>query len=153
MQIIIKNKSTHKITYEHKKIIRNIIKTSLEIEGYNKMAEVSVTVVTNEYIKALNKEHRNINSETDVLSFPIINFKNGETPPKNGIYLLGDIVFSIEKAIEQAKDYGHSIEREIGFFIAHSMLHLMGYDHKDNISEKSMFEKQEKILNKVGLKR
>ena len=153
MTIIIENESEHEISSEQEKLIESIIKKSIETEKYNNMAEVGVTVVTNKRIKELNKEFRNKDCVTDVLSFPLIDFELGELPPKSGKYLLGDIAFSFDKAVEQAKEYGHSIDREIGFFIAHSMLHLMGYDHQDESSERVMFKKQEQILDAVGLTR
>ena len=98
--------------------------------------------------------HRNIDRETDVLSFPL--GENGEFDinPSSGAKLLGDIVISAEKALEQAKLYNHSVQREIGFLTVHSMLHLLGYDHElGGIEEVHMREKEEKILTKIGLKR
>lgn len=153
MPVFIYNESEYELTIEHEKMINNIIEKSLELECFNSSAEVSVTAVTNLRIKELNKEFRDIDKVTDVLSFPIIDFDNGDIPPKRGEYLLGDIVFSFAKAIEQSKEYGHTVEREIGFFIAHSMLHLMGYDHKDVATEQIMFKKQEEILKQVGINR
>lgn len=153
MQVFIYNESEYALSIEHEKMINNIIRKSLELEGYNTSAEVSVTVVTNLRIRELNNEYRGIDKVTDVLSFPIIDFKNGELPPEKGNYLLGDIVFSFSKAIEQSKEYGHSVDREVGFFIAHSMLHLLGYDHKDVVTEQIMFNKQDEILKLVGINR
>jgi len=101
--------------------------------------EVSVSLVNNEEIHELNLKYRGIDAPTDVLSFPM-----------DG-YILGDIVISMEKAIEQAKEYGYGIERELGFLVAHGMLHLLGYDHEDKSSEREMFTAQEGILEAVGL--
>lgn len=136
-----------------KELIKNIVKISLEKENINPCAIVDITVITNEEIKRLNKSYRNFNKITDVLSFPMVNFERGENIPEKGQYVLGDIVFSINMAYEQAKEYNHSIEREIGFFIAHSMLHLLGYDHESEDNENIMISKQHDILMAAGLPR
>lgn len=136
MKITIINNSLR--TFETKKIevIAKVIIASFKVHKYKK-ADVYVYVTDNYFIKKLNKKYRNKDKVTDVLSFPI--------REKN---YLGDIIFSIEKMEEQAKQFGHSKERELGFFIAHSMLHMFGYDHSDE-----MFKIQEKILNKADLYR
>lgn len=115
--------------------------------------EVSVTIVDNEEIRKINNKFRNIDRATDVLSFPLIDFDNESLPDDGSKIYLGDIIISIERAKEQAKEYGHSIDREIGFLTAHSMLHLLGYDHMVPEEEKEMFAKQEEILNNLGLRR
>ncbi len=135
------------------KLISDVIKAVICYEGVSDNCEVSVTIVDNEEICALNSKHRNINSPTDVLSFPLIDHGKEELPTDGSKAYLGDIVISIEKAIEQAKEYGHSVNREIGFLTAHSMLHLLGYDHMTLEEEKVMFSKQEDILKKIGLRR
>lgn len=132
-------------------IIMEIIEASLKYEGISEEAEISVTIVNDSDIRKINNAHRNIDSATDVLSFPMIDFEKGEKPPEKGLYILGDIIISIETAMKQAEEYGHSIEREIGFLTAHSMLHLMGYDHMEPSEEREMFKKQEEILNSAGL--
>lgn len=132
-------------------IILDGIEASLQYEGLSGDAEISVTIVNDLDIRKINHAHRNIDKVTDVLSFPMIDFAKGERPPEKGPYILGDIIISIETAIKQAEEYGHSIEREIGFLTAHSMLHLMGYDHMEPSEEKEMFQKQEEILNSMGL--
>lgn len=135
-------------------LIRRCCTAVLVEEEFPQNAEISVTIVDNEKIHELNKKYRNIDSETDVLSFPL-----GE----NGVYdinhdtdeaELGDIVISLEKAEEQAKRYGHSLEREVGFLTVHSMLHLLGYDHEQGgIEMVRMREKEEKVLTELGLRR
>lgn len=135
-------------------LIRRCCHAVLELENFEGSAEISVSFVNNEQIHKLNKEHRNIDRETDVLSFPL-----GE----NGIYdinldtgakMLGDIVISIEKAVEQAKLYNHPLQREIGFLTVHSMLHLLGYDHEEGgIEAVRMREKEETVLTQIGWKR
>lgn len=133
-------------------LIRQACKASLVYEGFEESAEVDVTLVDDEQIKALNTEHRKINDSTDVLSFPL--GENGEydVNPETGAYQLGDIVISVEHAYYQADLYGHSLRREIAFLTVHSMLHLLGYDHVNGgIEEMQMREKEEEILKELGL--
>ncbi|HQD51035.1 MAG TPA: rRNA maturation RNase YbeY [Defluviitaleaceae bacterium] len=151
-----------------KSIIKEVIIQALEEEGYPLSVEVSVTFVDNESIRKLNKEYRNIDKETDVLSFPLLEFEESDEEkdvkillddldayknPESGDIMLGDIIISYEKAKEQAEEYGHSLEREIGFLVAHSMFHLMGYDHMTKEEEEIMCKKQEKVLESIGLTR
>lgn len=135
-------------------LIRRCCSAVLTMENFPGPAEVSVSFIDNEQIRQLNDEFRNKDVPTDVLSFPLgengIYDKNNET----GAYVLGDIVISVPKAIEQAKMYGHSLRREIGFLTVHSMLHLLGYDHEnEGIEAARMREKEEMILSKLGLQR
>lgn len=135
-------------------LIRRCCSAVLTMENFPGPAEVSVSFIDNEQIRQLNAEFRNKDVPTDVLSFPLgengIYDKNNET----GAYVLGDIVISVPKAIEQAKMYGHSLRREIGFLTVHSMLHLLGYDHEnEGIEAARMREKEEMILSKLGLQR
>ena len=135
-------------------LIRRCCHAVLENEEFEGNAEVSVRFVDNETIHELNREYRNVDRETDVLSFPL--GENGEydTNLDTGAKLLGDIVISVPKAMEQAELYNHSLQREIGFLTVHSMLHLLGYDHEDGgIEEVHMREKEETVLTKIGLKR
>ena len=135
-------------------LIRRCCHAVLEEEGFTDNAEVSVRFVDNETMHELNREYRNVDRETDVLSFPL--GENGEydTNLDTGAKLLGDIVISVPKAIEQAELYNHTLQREIGFLTVHSMLHLLGYDHEDGgIEEVHMREKEETVLTKIGLKR
>lgn len=127
---------------------------ALEEEGIDDTAEVSVTLVDNEGIRELNKEHRDIDRETDVLSFPLGDDDGYEVDPDNDAIMLGDIVISLEKAAQQAQEYGHSYRREVAFLITHSLFHLLGYDHVNSEEEeKEMFSKQEKVLDKLGITR
>lgn len=135
-------------------LIRRCCHAVLEEEGFEGNAEVSVSFVDNEQIHVLNKEYRNVDRETDVLSFPLGEDGVYDTNLDTGAKLLGDIVISVEKAMEQAKMYNHSFQREIGFLTVHSMLHLLGYDHENGgIEEVRMREKEETVLTKIGLKR
>ena len=150
MDVLFENNTTEEINY---KLIENVISEALRYEGVNDNTEVSVTIVDNEEIRKINNKFRNIDRETDVLSFPLIDFDNESLPEDGSKIYLGDIIISIERAKEQAKEYGHSLDREIGFLTAHSMLHLLGYDHMVPEEEKEMFAKQEEILNNLGLRR
>lgn len=137
----------------NEKLINDVIKESLRYENVSNNCEISVTIVDNEEIHSINLKHRGIDRPTDVLSFPLIDFEKESLPDDGSKIYLGDIIISIERAIEQAKEYGHSIDREIGFLTAHSMLHLLGYDHMVEEEEKIMFKKQEEILNNLNLRR
>ena len=135
-------------------LIRRACNAVLEYEHFEAPAEISVTFVDNNRIHELNKEYRDKDSATDVLSFPL--GENGEydIDEDNGCKLLGDIVISVERAIEQAQMYGHSLRREIGFLTVHSMLHLLGYDHEgSNLEALRMREKEEAVLTQLGLPR
>lgn len=135
-------------------LIRRCCTAVLQEEHFGDDAEVSVCFVDNQRIHELNKEYRNVDRETDVLSFPL--GENGvyDTNMNTGAKLLGDIVISVPKAMEQAKAYNHSLQREIGFLTVHSMLHLLGYDHENGgIEQVHMREKEEEVLTKIGLKR
>ena len=135
-------------------LIRRCCHAVLELENFEGSAEVSVRFVDNEEIRHLNAEYRNIDRETDVLSFPL--GENGvyDVHMDTGAKLLGDIVISMEKAMEQAELYNHPLQREIGFLTVHSMLHLLGYDHEDGgIEAVRMREKEETVLTQIGWKR
>lgn len=141
-------------------VIRSVIEETLAMEACDFAAEVSVTVVDNAEIQLLNKEHRGKDAPTDVLSFPILEFdENGEIVDCDYDFdgenvMLGDIVLSAERAMAQAEEYGHSFTREIAFLTAHSMLHLLGYDHVDDpAGEAEMCAKQEAVLTRLGITR
>lgn len=134
-------------------LVKKIILETLDYEKFTKNVEISFSIVYNNKIKEINLKYRNINKETDVLSFPLLEYPLKTNLNENIITPLGDILISIDKAIYQAKEYGHSLEREIAFLTVHSMLHLLGYDHMTEQEEKVMFEKQEIILNKLNIKR
>lgn len=145
------------------KIISDVVAAVLDEEDFNKAVEISVTFVNNERIKEINREHRNKDVATDVLSFPMLEFDEigkinsdyhmGDYNYDEDVLMLGDIVISLEKAKQQADEYGHSFEREIGFLTAHSMFHLLGYDHETPQEEETMRSKEELVLQKLGLKR
>ena len=135
-------------------LIRRCCNAVLALEKFDSKAEVSVSFVDNETIHQLNKQYRNVDRPTDVLSFPL--GENGiyDINHQTGAKLLGDIVISAEKAFEQAELYNHSLQIEIGFLTVHSMLHLLGYDHENGgMEEVHMREKEETVLTQIGLKR
>lgn len=135
-------------------LIEKCTRAALAEEEINEDAQVSVTLVDNEAIREINREHRDIDRATDVLSFPLGDEDSFDTDPETGAILLGDIVISLERAAEQAKEYGHSFYREVAFLITHSLFHLLGYDHVDSVEdEKLMFGKQEKVLEALGITR
>lgn len=134
-------------------LIENCARAALEEEGIEDDAEVSVTFVDNSRIRELNKEFRDIDRETDVLSFPMCGEEGFEVNPDTDAIMLGDIVISLEKAASQAAEYGHSFERETAFLTVHSLFHLLGYDHMTDAEEKEMFDKQEKVLTKLNITR
>ena len=142
------------LTYKMKMLIRNAVETTLDFEDFQNHCEVSVTFTDNAGIHELNKKFRQVDKPTDVLSFPLFDFE-GETeePPIDEIiHNLGDIVISLEKAKEQAEEYGHSYEREMAFLCVHSMLHLLGYDHERSEEEDvEMRAKQSEIMKIMGL--
>lgn len=137
-----------------KMLIRRCCNAVLVFENFQGPAEISVKIVDDDEIHALNLQYRNVDASTDVLSFPLgidgVYDINNDT----GAQMLGDIVISMEHAARQAELYGHSLQREIGFLTVHSMLHLLGYDHEQGgLEAAKMNEKQEMILNELGLRR
>lgn len=150
---------------EYKNLINSAVATALKYEGFKYNYEISVVITDNTGIRSMNHQFRNIDRETDVLSFPMIEFNKNdlndqiyeisddEINPETGNAMLGDIVISIEKAYEQAREYGHSFEREIAFLTVHSTLHLLGYDHMQIEDEQIMRKKEETILSSINLSR
>lgn len=141
-----------------------VVEKVLALEACEEEYEVSLSFVGNEEIRSLNETYRGIDSPTDVLSFPMLEFEDEDAlsealqDQEEVEYIdeelaLGDIVVSLEKAKEQAEEYGHSFERELAFLLTHGMLHLLGYDHGDEASEKMMFEKQEDYLRQMKINR
>lgn len=129
-------------------LMKRVIRKCVEAEYPSHKFEVNLTVCNNNNIKELNKEHRGIDSSTDVLSFPFYDFDTPEVTT-----LLGDIVISIDKAKEQAETYGHSLKRELCFLAAHSALHLLGYDHENDKEREEMENRQKELLNSLGITR
>ena len=147
--------STLDIT-KFKDLVEEVCTETLKEHNLDGDFEVSLVYTNDENIRKINKEYRDIDSATDVLSFPQFEF---ETPGKLeadkgiGSILLGDVVISTMHAVNQAAEYGHSVEREVGYLTCHSMLHLLGYDHMTDEDKKLMREKEEKIMERTGLER
>ena len=143
-----------KLPQNVKTLLTSAVKASLEVEGVSEPTEVNITFVSDEGIKNINRDFRNINKSTDVLSFPL--GENGvyDENPETGAKMLGDIVISMEHAVAQAKLYEHSLQREVAFLTVHSMLHLLGYDHVNGGLERvRMREKEEAVMDMMGLSR
>lgn len=138
---------------DFEKLVEDCTRAALEEEEIEDDAEVSVTLVDNARIRELNSEFREIDRETDVLSFPLGDDEGFEVDPDTDAILLGDIVISLEKAKSQSEEYGHSFKREVAFLVTHSLFHLLGYDHMTPEEETEMFAKQEKVLTKLGITR
>ncbi len=149
--IITNNQKAVKIPTGLRMLIRRCCHAVLQLENFDEPAEISVTFTDNEGIKELNKQYRNIDAPTDVLSFPM--GENGvyDTNRETGAKILGDVVISVEKAVEQAEAYDHSLQREIGYLTAHSVLHLLGYDHLESLERVRMREKEELVMEQLGL--
>lgn len=144
------------------RLISKCIKAAVSSDNIRHPCAVDVTIVTDREIRELNRSFRDRDSETDVLSFPMYDFTNGkpnekidgEISPDTGRLMLGDVVISYERACAQAKEYGHSVERECGYLAVHSALHLLGYDHERSEKDKRvMRKKEEEILKGLSLLR
>ncbi len=143
-----------KISVGTRPLIRKCCIASLVANDMSGRFEVNVTFVDNEQIRELNKNFRNKDKSTDVLSFPLGENGMFDLNPETDCFQLGDIVISMETAIEQAKSYGHTLEREVAFLTVHSMLHLLGYDHEEGgLEEMRMRAKEEEVLEGLGLAR
>lgn len=155
MTLLIDNRTDFEITEEFEKLFNDVVKESLRYEEFDPECEVSLSIVSNDEIQEINKQFREIDAPTDVLSFPLLTFEEGEQADvnENNEIMLGDIIISIDKAKAQADEYGHGLRRELAFLTAHSMLHLMGYDHMEEEEQKEMFKKQDDILNNLGITR
>lgn len=160
-KIIVENEQDDiEFTDELNSLLNRAVEGSLESEGFEIPSEVSILLVDDDNIREINKEQRKIDKATDVLSFPMVQMVNGAMEEDTGDYdldeellLLGDIVISMETVERQAKEYGHSFERELAFLTTHGMFHLLGYDHENSEEEKVMIGKQEEVLKKIGLSR
>ncbi len=150
--------------FDYKEVAKQVIDMALDMEEFPFESEVDITLTDDVAIQEINKEFRQLDKSTDVLSFPLIEYKSAGDfsdlenqddifNPETGEAMLGDIVISVEHVLKQAEEYGHSIKREYAFLIAHSMLHLMGYDHMTPPEAKVMEEKQENILNALNITR
>jgi len=146
---------TDQLSAEHLDVIEKLLNFAAEKENVEDDSEVSVTFVTNERIHEINREYREKDAPTDVISFAMEELGEGEIEligaqqPR----VLGDIIISVPRAEEQAKEYGHSFLRELGFLSIHGFLHLLGYDHMEKADEEKMFSRQKELLDQYGLTR
>lgn len=164
MTLYIEEEGKGTLPFDVKETAELIVETALEYEDCPYEAEVNLLLTDDEEIRIMNKEHRQIDRATDVLSFPMLDY---ETPgdlsgieeqgdafnPESGELMLGDIVISKERVIAQAEEYGHSVRREYAFLIAHSMLHLLGYDHMEEEERRLMEDRQRGIMDKAEIPR
>ena len=146
---------TNEVNEEAQQLVESVLQFAAKKEGIEEGTELSVTFVDNERIREINKEYRDKDSATDVISFALeemgedeVEIVGAEMPR-----MLGDIIISIERTREQAEEYGHSFDRELGFLALHGFLHLLGYDHMNAEDEKVMFSRQREILDEYGLSR
>jgi len=145
---------------EHLELIKETVMQCLTDEGFGIGCEINILLTDDESIQKLNMQYRDIDRPTDVLSFPMAEVEKGkllscqgDIDMDEGLLLLGDIIISLETALKQAEDYGHSFEREIAFLTSHGVFHLLGYDHIEKDDEIEMVSKQEAVLEKLGLRR
>ena len=160
VELIIENEQNKEaFTNELEAVVRAVCEKVMECEECDFDAQISLTLTDNENIKIINNEFRSIDAPTDVLSFPMLEFDeegqiiDNEFEYDNDLIMLGDIVISLERAREQSIEFGHSFKREIAFLCAHSMLHLLGYDHMVEDEERVMCQKQEEVLASLGIMR
>ena len=164
MTIILEKEYDKEFSFDFETIADKVINCALDYEKCPYEAEISVTLTDNEGIHAINKEFREIDRPTDVLSFPLVDYEMpGEFDfleemdecfnPETGELMLGDIIISLDKVEEQAAEYGHTTLREYAFLIVHSMLHLMGYDHMEEDEAAVMEAKQRAILEILEISR
>lgn len=142
--------SARPVGYQLKMLMRRAIEATLKYEGIHRNVEVSLTFADDVAIHKLNLQYRGIDRPTDVLSFPLE--EDAESQRSGGLLVLGDIVISLERAADQAEQFGHSFERETAFLCIHSMLHLLGYDHERGQAEDAdMRRRQHEIIDLIGL--
>lgn len=166
MSIYIESDIENPFDFDWENLISKVVNQALDFIKCPYETEVNVLLTDNSFIQNMNRRHRDIDKATDVLSFPLIEYESsgdfslietGEVEeyfnPEKGELMLGDMIISVDKVMEQADKYGHSIQRELGFLVAHSMLHLFGYDHMEDDERLDMENKQKEILNQINLTR
>ena len=166
MDLLIEKETDDSFEFDYEEAAKSIIEQALDYLKCPYEVQLNLTLTDNEGIHVINKEYRQIDRPTDVLSFPLVDYPEPNVFPDNleemaedyfdldtGELMLGDIIISVEKCKEQAKEYGHSELREYSFLIVHSMLHLFGYDHMEDDERLVMEEKQREILDKAGILR
>lgn len=164
MTLFFEEEGTLNLDLPCKQLAEKVIEAALDYVACPYEAEVNLLLTMNDEIQEMNQNFRNIDKPTDVLSFPMVDYEQAGNfdfledvmevfHPDSGELMLGDIVISKEKVISQAEEYGHSIEREYAFLIAHSMLHLFGYDHMEEDERVEMEQKQKEILEQLQIVR
>lgn len=163
MNIEILYEAKERLYLPYRAIICTVVDSCLRAEHFPYEAEVSVTLTDGDQIRALNRDYRGMDRETDVLSFPMFEYEQvgviskqaafENLNPQTGDVLLGDVVLNVSRIKSQAKEYGHTQRRELAFLVAHSMLHLLGYDHMEESERCLMEERQDSILDAVGYRR
>lgn len=164
MNIIIEKEYDIDLGFDVDSIIKEVINESIDYVNCPYEAEITVTLTNNDGIHQINNEYRKMDKPTDVLSFPMVEYESpGDFSclendfscfnPDTGELMLGDIIISLDKVLSQAEEYNHSTKRELAFLVAHSMLHLSGYDHIDDDERTDMEQKQEEILSRLGITR
>ena len=155
VKVVISNRQNEvKIPTGIRLLVRRCCNAALKEEKFTEDAEIAVSFVDNKEIQELNAKYRNKDISTDVLSFPLGENGKYDRNEQTGALLLGDIVISLPKAVEQAEFYGHSLQREIGFLTVHSMFHLLGYDHENGgVEAVRMREKEVTVLTMLGIPR
>ena len=165
MTFYVENETDVQFDFDAKELVKQVAEAVLDSEGCPYETQVNVLITDNEGIHQFNKEYRGIDRETDVLSFPNLEFQEEGVfqidesieadcfDPDSGELILGDIILSVDRVKEQAESYGHSQKREFAFLVAHSMLHLCGYDHMEESQAAVMERKQEEILGALGITR
>lgn len=165
MTLYIENETEVTYPFDAKQTMEAVAEAVLKTEGCPYQAQINVLLTDNEGIRAFNRQYRQIDRETDVLSFPNLEFAlpgdfrigQGQEAdcfdPDSGELILGDIILSVERIASQAEEYGHSLRRELAFLVAHSMLHLCGYDHMEPEEAVVMEQKQEQVLSSLGITR
>lgn len=164
MTINIEEEVSVDFPFDHRELAGKVISFALDYEKFPFEVEIDLTIVDNEGIRIINREQRNMDSPTDVLSFPMIEYEQAgdfskvdesfqNFNPDTGEALLGDIVISADKVFSQSESYGHSPKREFAFLLVHSVLHLLGYDHMTRDEAALMENKQKDILNEMNILR
>lgn len=146
---------TNSVSEDYIDVLQRLLVFVAEKEGISQEAEISLSFVSNKDIQEINRNYRQQNKPTDVISFAMQEQTDDELHiiGDDGPLILGDIVVSVDKAKEQAEEYGHSLEREFGFLAVHGFLHLLGYDHMNEEDERKMFTRQDEILGEFGIER
>lgn len=165
MTFYVESETDKTLPFEAEEVAGKVIVEALDLENCPYEVSVNVLLTDDQGIHAMNKQYRGIDRPTDVLSFPNVDYENPSDftgmedtaedyfDPESGELCLGDIVISVDKVYAQAEEYGHTPRREYAFLIAHSMLHLLGYDHMEPDEAAVMEQKQEEILNRLGITR